>query len=1045
VAARRPATSMTSDRIGDTVSCPACGERVAGGRFCSHCGRALSPAAASFSVPGERRHLTVVFADVVGSTALALEVGAEDWRGACRAYLAFASETIERFGGHVARFVGDAVLGWFGYPRAYGDDVERAVRAGIALAETVPALDVGLAGRRLSVRVAVHSGFVVVDRDEIFGDVPNVGARLQTLALPDTVVISEAVARLVRDRFVTEPLGSHPLHGVPEPVAVHRVLGVVERGMGGHVAAALAAPPSVGRSRERGLLRGSWEDARDGRGRTVVVTGEPGIGKSELLAAFRRSLSEEPYLWLEARCASYHARAFHPVVQLLETALGLEVGTAPAKRWVELQGALSAAGIAAADADLVAPLFAAASRDIVPPHAGSAEDRRRALLEALAVLLASAAVDVPVVVAVEDLQWADASTLEVLARTSTLARERPVLLLVSTRPEFQGWRAWEPLPTAIALGALPPSEARALVTGIAAGGELSATICDLIVARTDGVPLFIEEVTRLALDADLGDAAAAERIPVSLRDSLHARLDRAGPAREVGQIAAVIGTEFSRAVLRAVADLSPAALDDALEQLVRAGIVSRTEAPAMEAYAFRHALLREAAYDSLLVKRRRAVHGAVAAALRAGGPGLPAAPPELVAHHWTEAGDAGSAVPAWREAAEQAAARSAYPEAESHYRRAIEILAASADAPERLHEQMMLELGRAYALMVLRGYSEPEVAAGFERVRQLGARIDDQEQVVFALLGAWIVNVSRGELIVATELAAQLAAAADREGSRFGLAWGHYARAATWYCRGDFVAAEPHVAAALTCGDEVAHRQAGFGPGVAVLCTASHLAWQRGRTADARRQLQDAEELAARLGFAHDRALALGFACGLYFFLRETDGVEASSAALLALGREENNPQFVAQGVIFRGWARAEKGDARGGADEIRRGIDLFLGTGQRLGYAVFLAMLAEAETRAGSLDEAFATVESALRVVPEEECYQSYLLRLRGELLARRGDAAALVERCFGEAIAIARRQGSLAYERRATEALGEWLAERGRDPLPAGRVDSGGESPRG
>src|SRR5262245_9657329 len=557
-------------RLGDV--CSACGTlNETGERFCGHCGAPLTGTAAE----GERRQLTVLFCDLVGSTALAGQLDAEEWRDVVAQYHKAAAAAVAHYGGHVAQYLGDGLLVYFGYPAAHEDDPERAVRAGLLLIDTVVGLNQQLEparGLRLAVRVGMHTGPVVVGGEgavpgaEVFGDTPNVAARVQALADPDAVLITEATHRLVSGRFVVEPKGTPPLKGVRTPVAVYRV--VQPSGVRSRFAAASlrGLTPFLGRDAERRLLAERWAQTRAGEGQVVLITGEAGIGKSRLVQTFKEALTSEPHTWIECSGSPYHQNTpFYAVVDMLQQGLAWRGDEGVAERLEALERSLALSGMSLAEAvPLLAPLLGLPVPERYPPLGLSPEAQRRRTFSTLAAWLFGAARMQPVVLAVEDLHWVDPSTLELQGLLVEQTTTAPVLILLTARPEFRA--PWPLLAhhAHLPLNRLSGRHVREMIGHVAAGSLLSTELMETLVGRTDGVPLFVEELTRAVME---GDGGAARGVPGTLHDSLIARLDRLGAAKEVAQVGAVLGREFSYGLLHTVSSLAERELQAALQQL----------------------------------------------------------------------------------------------------------------------------------------------------------------------------------------------------------------------------------------------------------------------------------------------------------------------------------------------------------------------------------------------------------------------------------------------------------------------------------------------
>ena len=661
----------------------------------------------------ERRPITVMFCDLVGSTSLASMLDAEDWRNLVNAYLDEASAAVTGLGGHVLKKLGDGLMALFGYPQAQENDAERAVRAAFAIQRALTGLNARNArsGRpELSARIGLESGSVVVDAaGEVFGEAPNVAARVQAAAEPGTVLVTAAVQRQVAGLFVAEDRGAHDLKGVAKPVTLYRI---VRASGGGRRGRARALSPIVGRSEELDLLARRWERARSGQGQFVQIVGEPGIGKSRLVEEFHARLGETPHTWVEWSSSQLLQNTpLHPIAEWGRQRFG-DADTPDARRLADLENTLRLIGLDPAEyAPLLAPLV-----DVPLPENRTAnlapEELRRRQLAAMTARVLAGARSQPVVLAFEDLHWADPTSLDLLRALAERSQQAPLLVVATTRPEFRA--PWPMRAHHIALAPLDRADVARMVGELASRHALSKEVIDGVSERTGGVPLFVEEVTRLLLER--GVEGGAQTIPPTLRQSLAARLDRLGEAREVAQIGAVLGRDFAHALLQAVAGLNEAELRSALERLAEADILFVEGAASQAAYRFKHALIQDAAYDSLLKSRRQALHRRAAEILR-DQPEPAAAQPEAIAHHFTEAGLDGLAIEWWGRAGDQALRRSAFQEAIAHLGKAIAMAdkAEGAAAPNQRVSQLHVAYGNA--LFAARGYGAPETTEAFERAR----------------------------------------------------------------------------------------------------------------------------------------------------------------------------------------------------------------------------------------------------------------------------------------------------------------------------------------
>ena len=596
---------------------------------------------------------------------LAAKLDAEDWRNLVNAYLDQASAAVTDFGGHVLKKLGDGLMALFGYPQAQENDAERAVRAALAIQRALSDLNARNAAKsapELSARIGIESGPVVVEASgEVFGDAPNVAARVQAAAEPGSVLVTGRVQRQVAGLFVVEEKGAHELKGVAQPLSLYRV---VRASGGGRRGGARALTSFVGREEDIGTLLRRWDRVCVGEGQFVRIVGEPGLGKSRLVEEFHARLGETPHTWVEWNSSQLLQNTpLHPVAEWGRARFGGQ-DVAAERRLADLETTLAQVKLDVQEtATLLAPLLDIPLPTERAPKFGPEELRRRQLAAMVALLLAGARTQ-PVVLAFEDLHWADPTSLDLIQALAERGAQAPLLVVATTRPEFRAPWGMRSHHAVVALAPLDRTEVRRMVGEIAAQHALPQEVLERVSERTGGVPLFVEEVTRLLVER--GEQGGVQAIPPTLQQSLAARLDRLGAAREVAQIAAVLGRDFVYALLREVAEIDEPALQASLDRLADADLLFIQGAPPEAKYRFKHALILDAAYDSLLKSRRQALHHRAAEALREAN-----AEPEVIAHHFTEAGLDDLGIEWWGKAGDQALRRSAFQEAIAHLGKAI--------------------------------------------------------------------------------------------------------------------------------------------------------------------------------------------------------------------------------------------------------------------------------------------------------------------------------------------------------------------------------------
>ncbi|HEX5814749.1 MAG TPA: AAA family ATPase [Methylomirabilota bacterium] len=1006
---------------------------------------------------GERRQLTVMFCDLVDSTALAERLDPEEYREVVTTYQRTAEAVIERFEGRIAQYLGDGLLVYFGYPQAHEDDARRAVHAALGIVDGLAQANRQLASTRgvtLAARIGIHTGLVVVGsiggaRQEqlALGETPNIAARLLGLAAADSVVISAATHRLVHGAFTCRDEGLHPIRGLSAPLRVFTVL--AESGFQSSLEA--SAPGGltrlVGREPELERLHEAWARARNGGSAVVVLSGEAGVGKSRLVEVLKGSVAGESHTRLECRCSPYYQHtALYPVIDLMQRTLGWRREDPAGEKLRALEALVGAYDIPLGE---VIPLLAAllalpVSEERYPPLTLSPPRQRAKTLEALVTVLRSMASRHPLLLIMEDIHWVDPTTLELLGRLLDPHAMPRSLLVLTCRPEFRPpWEAnahW----SVIALTPLTRDETLAMVTAVAGGKGLPARVLEHLVTTTDGSPLFVEELTKTVLESDLLKDAGnryelagplrALAIPTTLQDSLIARLDRLGPAKAVAQLAATIGRRFSYELLQAVSTFDRETLDGALARLVDAGLVYRPSPEGRVRYLFKHALIQEAAYQTLLRSVRQQYHQRIAQTLVEKFPEVAETQPELLAHHYTEAGLAAQAVPCWQRAGQRAVERSANAEAISHLTRGLQLLSEVPEGPQRIQQELALQITLGAPLMATRGYSAGDVEKVFGRARELCRQLGEHPQLFTAIRGLRTFYQIRGDSPTAHELGLQLLRLAERVQDAALLLEAHYAVGAALFWMGKFRPAHEHFERVIALYDRRQHRSHAFvygnDPGVVGYSYTAWTLWYLGYPEQSLQRMEAALTLARELAHPFSLAFALTYAASLYYFRREHAPTHEWAERTIALANEHGFPFWLTFGGMLRGWALAEQGRAADGIAELRRGLATWRAMGTELGRPHFLAMLAEASARAGQVAEGMAALDEAttiLRAAADESYEAIDVYHLRAELLLAQGDepgAAASLE----HAIQLAQRQETKLWELRATTRLGELLRQQGR-----------------
>ena len=1001
----------------------------------------------------ERRQVTVMFSDLVGSTALSARMDPEDLREIVSSYQKCVAETVHRFDGFVAKYMGDGVLVYLGYPAAHEDDAERAVRAGLALVDAVKNLRG--AGELLQVRIGVATGLVVVgdligagaaQEQAVVGETPNLAARLQAHAAPDSVVIDQRTHRLTGGLFEYEDLGALEMKGFAEPVQAWRVFGesaVENRFEALHPSG--DESPLVGREEEIELLLRRWQRARIGEGQVVLLSGEPGIGKSRITTALQQRLVGEHHILVRYFCSPHHQdSALHPTIAQLQRAASFAREDTPGIKLTKLETLLTPTQASNEDVALLAELLSipATTAGCHPVPDLTPQRKKELTFEALLRQLTVLARQRPVLMIFEDVHWIDPTSREQLDRVVDRVQGFPVLLLVTFRPEFSPPWTGQAHVTTLTLNRLDRSESAALVQRIAGNdGALSAEAVDEIVARTDGVPLFVEELTKAVVEADSGakpvlsgTPAAARVVPATLHASLMARLDRLGPAaKEVAQVGAAIGREFSYELLAAVAGQSNHAdVRNELNRLVEAGLLFQRGSPPEASYVFKHALVQDAAYGTLLRKLRQQLHRHIAQRLEQHDPAVVHGQPELLAYHYSEAGLHKNAIAYWTAAGERAVRRAANTEAVRHFRRALALLGAEPEISERAATELKILAELGPAMMSTQGWTAPEVEGVYDRALQLARAIDSSADLVAPLVGLWLFHHARGEFGKARESIQELFRVAHTLNDPDLLLQAHHAAWPTPMFCGDFATAYKHIEQGLAIYDERRHRHHAFqymghDPAACAHALGAIIAWVLGYPERAARHADSAVQFARQLEHAPTLAHALWFVCTYHILRYDVEAALAASSETLALCKEHQLAQPKAAGMLYRGWALVQKGEIGEGLTLAQDGLAAW----ERGGVGAFLQqgrfILAETCSVAGRRDDAIELLETALahgHQTGERWC-EARVHHLRAQIFLG-SEQWAEAEECLRTALDIARGQDARSFELRSAISLARlWLRQ--------------------
>jgi class 3 adenylate cyclase/tetratricopeptide (TPR) repeat protein len=1004
------------------------------------------------SSPGERRQLTVMFCDLVGSTALSTILDPEELNTLIKSYRAACGAVVSRYAGHVAQYLGDGILVYFGWPVAYEDSAERAVRSALDIIEAVKAMP---SARPLAVRIGLATGPVVVGEDSpdggaeaglAVGETPNLAARLLGLATPGEIVIASATRRLLGNAFSLTDLGRHSLKGIEQPVQAwrldeaRRVEGRFKAAHGG-----IEIAPLVGREEEATLLEHCWQQTRGGSGQVVLIGGQAGIGKSRLTQGLRERI-REPHTSLHYQCSPFHLNSpLHPFIEEIESSAGFAREDAPVQRFEKLEAAL---------ADLVPhmedalPLFAAllslpAGR--YPPLQLSPQKQKEKTLEALIDRVRALTRRGPVMIAIEDIHWIDPTSQDLLELLVPIVSSLPVLLVMTYRPEYlPPWTGAHV--NTVTLNRLSREQGAVLVGSVTRGKALPPEVLDEVLARTDGIPLFVEELTRSVLESGLlreeddhyvlQGPLSALAIPVSLRDSLMARLDRLGKVKELAQIGACIGREFSFELLHHISALHTDALERELEKLVDAGLVSRNGAPPSAVYIFKHALVQDAAYESLLKSRRGELHSRIADVLENEFADRVAKTPEWLAYHLTQAGHLTQAIPLWRRAGTLAVARVALKEAVAHFTKGLRLIDQLAPSLERDSMELTIREPLNAAWTGLRGWAAPEVGENAMAILHLAESRGNQRNLFLALWWVWTSTITQGR-IADSQVWADRLLAEGRQASEIDLkCFGHLTAMVQYFLNGRLTEAREQYDLALALYDPGSAEQwiqmTGHDLRTFVEVYACQLIWIMGYPDQARKLSDECVVRAHGEGHAFNLVWALTFSAYVFAYRREPDRFlgrvgEADHLAReqgLAFIHEVSVPQ--ASGIAALLNHRPAEAIAL-----LRRGIERWTKTGGNVRIPLIKSALAVATELEGDTSTALKLIDECIEQIErpsgQERLWLPEVLRCKGWILMRDGrdDEA---EANMRASIDCARQQQARSWELRSSTTLATLLVSRGQ-----------------
>lgn len=1042
------------------LTCSVCGfSNPPSFKFCGDCGASLGPAnqrcitdrsiesgvskRPALREPAERRHLSVMFCDLVGSTKMSGRLDPEDMTEVLDAFRRTCSKVILQHGGQVARFVGDGILVYFGYPKAHEDDARRAVRSGLKIIEEVRTLSTQIRAERgvaLSVRVGVHTGLVLagdlgsgdtLELMGVVGETPNIAARIQELSGPDTVLVSDSTQRLVEGLFQFDNLGPHKLNGVSRAITIFRVLkesGIPTRF---EAVAKRGLTPLVGREEEVGLLLKRWEQTKNNEGQVVLLSGEAGIGKSRITQALLDRIVGSAHFRLRYYCSPLHiSRALWPVIEQIERACKISRDDPVDNKVRKLTKFFQEEGVVE-NINQVLPRMAQLlsfeldSKDNQPDF--GTESWRRNTLFFLANHIESLSLRKPVLLVFEDLHWADPTTLELIDILVDRVRTSPVMMILIFRSEFSPRWSEAPNSTFLTINRLDRAQISNLISLVSGHTALLPDVLDRIVERSDGVPLFAEEITKAAFeshttsdDTNSTGAGSLRDIPETLQDSLNARLDRLGDAKVVAQIGAAIGRVFSHDLLAKVTDLDTDELDAACTALTGMGLVFQRGSSFDRAYFFKHSLLRDAAYASLLIRRRKELHHRIATAIEAHYPEVLVAEPETVAHHFTQADEFERAIRHWEAAGVHARARSANQESAANFETALSLIERLPDIRDKASIELRILLQLGGQLVAVRGNAAPEVEKTFSRAQELSAIVGNKVLLFRALRGLQTYHMVRGRLPQARELGDRLIDLARESGNVDDLLQSYRPHGLCLFYMGEMKQACEYLSHAIELYDPVQHESHRFSYGsdplVLAKCNLAWAVWFLGKRDLAETYSSEAIRLGSHLGHFHSEAFALCIAASIQQAQGEPARVKELTERALGLSEKNRFPYWIAWSKVLQGWSIVMQGHQSNGIALIEEGLSEYKDTGAELMVPYFVALLAESKLADGQPEQTLSMLDQSIRFAEDNHIrfYEPELYRLRALFLHRCDQSSKSIEKSLVRASGLASAIGSPPLEDR-------------------------------
>jgi predicted ATPase/class 3 adenylate cyclase len=1000
--------------------------------------------------PSERRHLTVLFCDIAQSTALAKSLDPEDLSQLMRTYYDRCGEAIQYFDGVIASYVGDGIMALFGYPRAHEDDAERAVHAALKILEVCKTV-YPKGHPPIRVRIGIASGLVVVGEDKlhaltrekaIVGETPNLAAHLQGVAAPNSVLISEATCKLVGDIFELEKMELHNLKGRPE-IAWHIIR--LKARTSRFEAHGRILRNFVGRDQEVAWLAGRWQQANQGENHVVLLAGEAGIGKSRIVENFRQMISGSTQLTLRYQCSPYHTdSSLYPIITELEHTANVASNDASSVRLEKIEGLLKEEGLNLHETlPVLAALLSIAPGDQYPPPDADPQRRKERTLSALVDRITNLAAKNSVLMIVEDAHWADPTTLEFLSRLILRFDQLRILLIMTYRPEFSApWKGHAHV-SELFLNRLGRRHCRAMVKAIANRKSLPAAVTEQIIAKTDGVPLFVEELTKTLLESGLlreeSDAWVLTgplqefAIPATLHDSLLARLERLPSVKEVAQLGAAIGREFSYNLLAAVSPMSESDLKWALDRLASAELIFVHGTPPAASYIFKHALVQDTAYETMLKSKRQQLHGRIAKALEDGFPEVADTQPEILAHHYTEAALAEIAVTWWRRAGDLAIRRSADTEAVRHFSRAIELLQREPESRERDESELAMRIKLSGPLIATRGYVTPELAENYANAWQLCSRLKDEKSIFPVMYGQWVIPYVRGDMSAALVNSERFLHQAERQNDTGLLMMGHRIYGSSLVWRGDALQGSEHLRQALSLYNATEHDKLAYvfsqhprTAALAHLCLGlQHLGFIDQAMDAGWQAISDAK----RIGHFNSIVYSLCFVSLLIMLRRDVSTLRTTAGELMQLAKQYRASYWALWAKPMLGWIAAQEGNIETGIRQMHESAEALQKQNANLWVPQTLLLEAEILGNAKQYQHAHKLLDAAQALIEplDQRFYEAELHRVRGAVLTAEKPNSPDGIKSLDCAINVAQRQNSRFLELRACVSKGRVWRDRG------------------